>query len=336
MRLHYLLLTSALFALPAQAQDQVAQSRPSVDAALPVEIQQMLANATTAQSLFPINGSEPFAGTVLKADVISFSRDSELVLQNSTAPYIVIAAHDVKFPDATSNYRIRFADVVVPDGADGTDGARGADGQGEVNYLGGSAAPGAPGQPGSAGSSRTLPHVYLLVDHFSVGNNAKPRLINLAVKLHGVSGSDGGRGGVGGDGGNGAEGHEATQNVYKCIQAGGDGGRGGDGGSGGVGGNGGHGGNGGALTFVSTRRGVGQFGYVDIQNQGGTGGGYGRSARAGLIGNGGRGGSGNFHCHGGKGGDAGIAPIAAARGEDGEKGNKGTVELISVPAFPAM
>jgi hypothetical protein len=325
------LVISALFALPAEAQDEVPLAKASVDAALPAEIRLLLAGNNNVQSLFSVDGSEPFAGTLLKANVISFSANSELVLQNSTAPYIVIAARDVKFPDATSGYRIRFADVDMPAGANGPDGARGADGQGEVNYLGGSASAGAIGQTGGTGGTRLLPHVYLVVDSFSIGSNPNPRLINLSLKLRGVSGGDGGSGGIGGDGGNGAVGHEASQSAFRCLQAGGNGGRGGDGGVGGTGGSGGQGGNGGSLTFLSTKKGVGQFGYASILNQGGFGGGYGRSGRGGIAGNGGPGGSGNFHCHGGDGGSVGSLPAAAATGTDGEQGAKGKVTLISVP-----
>ena len=331
MRLYQFLITSALFALPAQAQDEVPLAKASVDAALPLEVRLLLAGNNNVQSLFAVNGSEPFAGTVLKANVISFSPNSELVLQNTTAPYIIIAARDFKFPDATSGYRIRFADVDLTPAAKGLDGARGADGQGEINFLGGSASAGAIGQIGGTGETRVLPHVYLVVDHFSIGSNANPRLINLSLKLRGVSGGDGGSGGIGGDGGNGAVGHEASQSAFRCIQRGGNGGRGGDGGIGGTGGSGGQGGNGGSLTFLSTKKGVSQFGYASILNQGGFGGGYGRSGRGGIAGNGGSGGSGNFHCHGGDGGSAGALPALAATGLDGERGAKGKVTLISVP-----
>lgn len=96
MRLHRLLLLSALFALPAQAQDETPRSLPSLDAALPAEVRLLLASAAQGRSLFPVNGSEPFAGAVLKADVISFSANSELVLGATSAPFIVIAARDVK------------------------------------------------------------------------------------------------------------------------------------------------------------------------------------------------------------------------------------------------
>ena len=116
MRVHHFLITSTLFAVPVQAQDDAPQSLPSLEAALPADVRQLLASVTTVQSLFPVNGSEPFAGNVLKADVINFSRNSELVLHNVSTPYIVIVAREVKFPDATSSYRVRFDNVVAPQG----------------------------------------------------------------------------------------------------------------------------------------------------------------------------------------------------------------------------
>ncbi|MES3151001.1 hypothetical protein [Sphingomonas faeni] len=334
MRLHQALLTSALFALPAQAQDEIPLSRPSLEAALPEDVRLLLASATSAQSLFPVNGSEPFAGTVLKADVISFSTGSELVLQNSTAPFIIIAARDVKFPDSESSYRVRFVDAPAADGVDGPDGSVGSNGQGEENFTGRSGAAGATGQSGGAGVARALPHVYLIVDHFSIGNNAKPRLINLSLKLRGVTGGDGGRGGAGGDGGDGAQGHKGSDGLFDCKHGGGDGGRGGDGGIGGAGGEGGKGGDGASLSFVSTPLGVSQFGYASILNQGGTGGGGGIGGRAGRPGYGGPGGHGSIHCGGGHGGGAGTRPISGAAATDGPRGQKGTVELISVPTVP--
>lgn len=331
MRLYHFLLTSALFALPVQAQDEVPLSRPTVDAALPDDVRQLLAGITTVESLFPVNGSEPFAGAVLKADVISFSPNSELVLQNSTAPYIVIAARDVKFRDGTSNYRIRFADTPATDGADGLDGTSGANGQGEENFTGRPGAAGTTGGVGAIGASRSLPHVYLIVDHFSIGNDAKPRAINLSLKLRGVSGGDGGRGGAGGNGGDGGEGHEGSDGFGFCKHGGGNGGTGGDGGFGAPGGNGAAGGAGGSVTFVSTSRGVGQFSYASILNQGGAGGSSGPAGRSGRAGYGGPGGHGSKFCHGGHGGAAGTVPTAATSGIDGDRGAKGTVELISVP-----
>lgn len=336
MRLQHFLITSALFAVPVQAQDEAPQSRPSLDAALPDDIKLLLAGVTNVQSLFPVNGSEPFAGAVLKADVISFSADSELVLQNSTAPFIVIAARDVKFPDAKATYRIRFVDALAADGVDGPDGASGANGQGEHDFTGHAGATGSTGQSGGIGTTQALPHVYLIVDHFSIGDNAKPRLINLSLKLRGTTGGDGGRGGAGGDGGDGAEGHKGSDGLFDCKHGGGDGGRGGNGGIGGTGGGGGTGGNGGSLTFVSTPLGVSQFGYASILNQGGSGGGNGSGGRAGRPGYGGPGGHGSVHCHGGDSGHAGARPAAGTDGPDGLRGQKGTVELISVPTFPAM
>lgn len=334
MRLRHLVLTSAFYVLPVQAQDEVPVSRPSLDAALPPEVRQLLAGATSVQSLFPVNGSEPFAGSVLKADVISFATGSELVLQDTGAPFIVIAARDVKFPDAQSSYRIRFAAVQAADGSDGPDGARGDNGQGEVNFTGRPGATGAASQPGGTGTTRTLPHVYFVVDHFSVASDPKPRSISLSMKLRGITGGDGGRGGAGGDGGDGAEGHKGSDGFMNCKHGGGDGGRGGDGGSGGPGGTGGVGGDGAALTFVSTPLGINQFGYVSILNQGGSGGGNGTAGRGGRPGDGGHGGHGNHFCGGGHGGPPGSQPTAATDGLDGARGQKGTVELISVPVIP--
>jgi hypothetical protein len=238
MRLHRLLLLSALFALPAQAQDETPKSLPSLDAALPAEVRLLLAGTAQGQSLFPVNGSEPFAGTVLKADVISFSANSELVLGATSAPFIVIAARDVKFPDTESSYRIRFETTAAANGTDGADGAT--------------------GEPGKTGGSFVLPHVYLIADHFSVGNDAKPRMINLALKFRGVAGGDGGRGGSGGDGADGARGRNASSGPFGCKHSGGNGSPGGDGGAGGTGGDGGRGGDGGSVTFVSTPLGIGQ------------------------------------------------------------------------------
>ncbi len=333
MRRRDFLLVSTLLAVPCSAQDEVPLTRPSIDAALPAEVRQVLAGVTSVQSLFPVNGSEPFAGTVLKADVISFAPGSELVLQNSTAPFIIISARDVKFPDAQSSYRIRFVDVPAADGADGSDGPAGANGQGESNFTGRPGASGSAGAAGTTGTTHALPHLYLVVDHFSVANDAKPRSINLSLKLRGVAGGDGGRGGAGGDGGDGAEGHKGSDGLFDCKHGGGDGGRGGDGGAGGPGGAGGQGGDGAALTVISTSHGIGQFGYAAILNQGGSGGGNGTSGRAGRAGYGGPGGHGSVHCHGGHGGSAGTKPTAGVDGADGVRGQKGTVELISVPAF---
>lgn len=308
MRLHNLLLLSALFALPARAQDETPRSLPSLEAALPAEVRLLLASAPPAQSLFPINGSEPFAGVLLKADVISFSANSELVLGATSAPFIVIAARDVKFPDTTSDYRIRFEPPIAANGADGVNG-----------------------EAGGIGASLALPHVYFVIDHFSVGNDATPRLINLALKFRGVAGGDGGRGGDGADGRNGDRGRHASDGFGSCKSGGGDGSPGGDGQIGGRGGDGGRGSDGGAVTFVSTSRGIGQFGYASIQNQGGSGGGNGLPGRSGKGGNGGPGGHGSHFCHGGKGGPAGSTPAAAPSGIDGARGAKGIVELISVP-----
>ncbi|WP_158638032.1 hypothetical protein [Sphingomonas ginsenosidivorax] len=336
MRLRHFLLASAFVAATSQAQDEVPQSRPSLDAALPDEVRAALIGMTKVETLFPVDGSEPFAGTVLKADVVSFSPGSELVLQNVSAPYIVIAARDVKFPDATSSYRIRFVDAPAADGVDGPDGARGANGQGEQNFNGRPGAAGATGQPGGTGTTHALPHVYFIVDHFSVANDPKPRSINLSLKLRGVTGGDGGRGGAGGDGGDGAEGKKGSDGVFDCKHGGGDGGRGGDGGSGGPGGGGGQGGDGAALTFVSTSLGVSQFGYASILNQGGSGGGNGAGGRAGRPGYGGPGGHGSVHCGGGHGGSAGTRRAPGADGPDGARGQKGVVELISVPSVPIV
>lgn len=311
MRLHRLLFLSALFALPAQAQDETPKSLPSLDAALPAEVRLLLAGTAQGQSLFPVNGSEPFAGTVLKADVISFSANSELVLGATSAPFIVIAARDVKFPDTDSSYRIRFETTTAANGTDGADGAT--------------------GEPGKTGGSFVLPHVYLIADHFSVGNDAKPRMINLALKFRGVAGGDGGRGGTGGDGVNGARGRKADSGAFGCKHSGGNGSPGGDGGAGGTGGDGGRGGDGGSVTFVSTPLGIGQFGYASIQNQGGVGGSNGLAGASGRPGKGGPGGHGEGFCHGGNGGSAGKSATAASAGADGTRGAKGTVGLISVP-----
>ncbi|RZL78670.1 MAG: hypothetical protein EOP66_07750, partial [Sphingomonas sp.] len=197
MRLHHFLITSALFAVPVQAQDETPRSLPSVDDALPAEIRLLLASTAPGQSLFPVNGSEPFSGTVLKADVISFSANSELVLGATSAPFIIIAARDVKFPDTTSSYRIRFETPTAANGADGTSG-----------------------NAGGAGASVALPHVYFVVDHFSVGDDATPRLINLALKFRGVAGGDGGRGGIGADGSDGERGHPASDATFSCRRGG--------------------------------------------------------------------------------------------------------------------
>ena len=307
MRLYHLVLTSALFALPAQAQDERPRSLPSLEAALPAEVRLLLASSSPGQSLFPVNGSEPFARTILKADVISFSANSELVLGATSAPFIIIAARDVKFPDTDACYRIRFE---TPTAANGDDGAT--------------------SEAGGTGASLALPHVYLVVDHFSIGNDAQPRMINLALKFRGVSGGDGGRGGAGIDGADGSRGRKASSGIG-CNHGGGDGSPGGDGGAGGKGGDGGRGGDGSSVTFVSTPRGVGQFGYASIQNQGGNGGANGYAGKSGMPGQGGPGGHGEGFCHGGNSGRAGNSPVAAVAGADGVRGTKGTVELISLP-----
>lgn len=309
MRLHRLLFLSALFALPAQAQDETPKLLPSLDAALPADVRLLLASVPEVHSLFPINGSEPFAGTILKADVISFSANSELVLGAISAPFIIIAARDVKFPDTKSSYRIRFAETAAAKGIDG-----------------------AAGNPGTVGSSLALPHVYLIADHFSVGNHAKPRMINLALTFPGVAGGHGGSGGAGRNGNAGANGRNAKSKPWGCIYGGGDGGPGEDGGVGGIGGNGGAGGNGSSVTFVSTRRGIGQFGYASIQNQGGEGGGGGIAGPPGQPGEGGHGGHGGGFCHSGDTGSSGKSGAAVSAGSDGANGTKGTVELIGVPA----
>lgn len=322
MRLHRLLLVSTLFALPAQAQDETPISMPSLDVALPADVRRLLASTPPGQSLFPVNGSEPFAGAVLKANVISFSADSELVLGATTAPFIIIAARDIKFPDAQSSYRIRFDTVTAANGTDGSDGAGGN----------GTGAAGIAGAAGGPGSTLTLPRIYLIVDHFSVASDPKPRMINLALKFRGVAGGDGGRGGAGGDGSDGERGRKASDGPVSCNSGGGDGTRGGNGGASGPGGNGSPGGDGGSLTFVSTRLGISQFGYASIQNQGGNGGGNGLPGRSGQPGKGGPGGHGSHYCHGGHGGPGGLRPAAALAGMDGERGAKGKVELRILPS----
>jgi len=336
MRLRQFLITSALFAVPAQAQDAAPQSLPSLEAALPDEVRQLLASVTTVHSLFPVNGSEPFAGNVLKADVINFSRDSELVLHNVTTPYIVIAAREVKFPDATSSYRVRFDNVVAPQGNAGVGGARGADGEGETDFTGHPGAGGSAGTSGGPGARQFLPHVYFVVDHFSVANDPAPRSINLAMKLTGIAGGIGGAGGAGGDGGSGARGHKGSDNFHSCKHGAGRGGKGGDGAIGGTGGDGAQGTRGGSLTFVSTGLGVSQFGYASIQNQGGAGGIGGAAGNAGRPGGGGPGGHGSHYCHGGNSGSAGGTPAAASAGNEGTPGMKGKTTLISVPLIPAL
>ncbi len=336
MRLHHFLITSALFAVPVQAQDAAPQSLPSLEAALPDEVRQLLASVTTIQSLFPVNGSEPFAGTVLKADVINFSRDSELVLHNVTTPYIVIAAREVKFPDSTSSYRVRFDNVVALQGSVGVDGSHGANGEGETNFTGHPGAGGSAGTNGGPGAQQFLPHVYFVVDHFSVANDPTPRSINLAMKLTGVTGGIGGAGGAGGNGGGSARGHKGSDKLYSCKHGAGRGGSGGDGAIGGTGGDGAQGTRGGSLTFVSTGLGVSQFGYASIQNQGGAGGNGGAAGNAGRPGGGGPGGRGSHFCHSGDSGNAGSSPAAASAGNDGTTGMKGKTTLISVPVIPAL
>ena len=336
MRVHHFLITSTLFAVPVQAQDDAPQSLPSLEAALPADVRQLLASVTTVQSLFPVNGSEPFAGNVLKADVINFSRNSELVLHNVSTPYIVIVAREVKFPDATSSYRVRFDNVVAPQGSAGIGGSRGADGEGESNFTGHPGAGGSAGTNGGPGARQFLPHVYFVVDHFSVANDPAPRSINLAMKLTGIAGGIGGAGGAGGDGGNGARGHRGSDGPGRCRHAGGRGGAGGNAAVGGVGGDGAQGTRGGSLTFVSTGLGVSQFGYAPIQNQGGVGGGGGAAGRTGRPGGGGSGGRGSHFCNGGNSGSAGASPAAASPGNEGGPGMKGKTTLISVPLIPAL
>ena len=333
MRLHHILLATSLLATPVLAQDAPPISKPSLDAALPAEVRAMLNNEVKVETLFAVDGSETFDGDVLKADVISFARNSELVLRKTDAPVILIAARDVKFPDADASYRIRFDDLAAPGGSDGLDGARGANGDGETNFKGHPGTSGAPGRAGQTGASRSLPTVYLLVGRFSVGDDPSPSLINLAFKFRGTTGGDGGRGGSGGRGGDGARGHKGSDGPFNCKHGAGEGGRGGDGGKGGAGGNGGRGGDGASLVFVSTPTGTSQFGYTAIMNQGGYGGNSGVPGRAGDPGDGGPGGHGSTFCGGGKGGPSGSRPAAATPGVDGARGNKGTVTMYSVPVL---
>lgn len=323
-----------IFATAAQAQDVATQTKPSVQEALPPDVQALLAAGGQRQTLFPVQGKEEWNGTVLKADIISFAPGSELVIKNVTAPAIVIAAREIQFSDESAAYAIRFdPDVVVDPGSDGADGPDGGDGSGESNYTGNPGASGAPGGAGTAGATRSLPHVYIIADHYAVAGHGDPKIVNLALRMRGLPGGDGGRGGAGGNGGYGAQGHGGTDGLGFCRHGGGNGGRGGDGGAGGNGGAGGPGGGGADITFVSTRQGLVQFSYAAILNQGGLGGSGGDRGRGGRAGGGGQMGHGSHFCGGGHGGPSGNAGPAGTDGANGTSGGKGSVDLIRVPSI---
>ncbi|ACB28409.1 hypothetical protein [Methylobacterium radiotolerans] len=346
MRCAYAVLISLLATSAIAANDFVAKSDISTknyndlsssNPDIPKDVADAIKAAANVKDVIPISGSESFAQQVVKSDEIVFDRGSHLVIKNLSAPWIAIAAKNIKFRDPI-NYSFIERDYTItsaPDGKNGATGAKGPDDFGETNRRGNDGHPGGPGLAGSAGSSMPLPTIYIIAGKLLDDKNQEipAGILNLAVLARGVDGGMGGTGGRGGNGGHAGNGKEGASGGFDCKEGPGPGGNGGVAGMGGPGGPGGAGSDGGTIIFVSLKQGAETFTYARVNNQGGIGGIGGRGGPPGSPGAGGGGAGRNGWCGPSGPGSPGTypSPVNYGDGKNGPDGKKGEMRVISVP-----
>lgn len=309
----------------------------TLEKALPPDVFAALKNATSVKTLYPINGTETFPDTILKADEIIFSPNAKLVVTSMDSPWIILAANKIKFADVTKWSVIsRDLGIKAVNGTVGANGENGANGRGQTDRRGHDGTNGNDGGQGATGSTRKIPDIYLIAGEFTSPDGAPlPGFLRLSLVFPGVDGGSGGKGGNGGNGGRGDSGEMGATSIFDCKEGGGPGGKGGNGGVGGRGGDGGTGGPGANITYVSGQDGIELLSYAKVINVGGSGG---QAGDPGQPGNGGSGGSGadrNGFCDSTSNGPDGKRPEPKdlGKGQDGGEGAKGTVTAITVKSL---
>lgn len=224
-----------------------------------------------AGNLLSVSGRIEMQEQIIKYDDVTFHEGGTLVLNNSSVPWIAIAARKVKFnaPQITTNI-IRFSKVSIGSiGTKGTDGpSYDRHGEGRSGRNGGH---GGAGNPGENGLEVKVPDVYLFAGEI-IADSGNPEIIDVKLNLTGHQGGTGGKGGPGGIGGNGERGSRASQACCYCRTGPGQGGNGGDGGPGGRGGDGGRGSNGSAVTIYGPVEIIDRMSFWVFSVEGGPGG----------------------------------------------------------------
>ena len=280
----------------------------------------------TSLGLFPICGTETYAGQCLKTKILQFDSDSTLRLTRMDLPFLVICARQIllRAPLVRATVTRDFSVSATP-GSFGTSGAPIPN----ATKTGANGSDGIHGTAGGAGGTLQLPKLYLLVEDILIHPGAPIDWFDLSILM---PGADGGPGGPGGFGGRGADGGPGAIAAGKAVPPG----NGGRGGTGGPGGTGGQGGDGASLTYIGPQSALDKMSWIKVVNTGGQGG------------PGGKGGSGGGAGQGGPvpastpgspvitPGLSGIYGNSGVDGAAGSPGSKGTVSLILQPSLDSF
>lgn len=277
--------------------------------------------ATPKKDLLSVVGQLEVSENIVRVENLVFHDNSLLQFTNLDAPYLVVAAKNLKFnaPKIKSSVSIKSIDINRLKGDNGSNGA---------NAQNGNGAHGSNGTTGGKGKTKQLPDVYLMIENIST-DFGDLSTFDWRLIFSGFKGGQGGQGGNGGNGGRGQDGVNSASGPGFCRRGGGNGQNGGNGGRGGKGGDGGDGGDGAAIYLVSQKVITDRLTYAQFFLEGGEGGDPGIPGNSGEGGTGGSGGSGSTFCSGGNAGGRGVKPDNLGHGNKGNSGSRGEIVIIN-------
>ncbi|MBS0255188.1 MAG: hypothetical protein JSS36_08275 [Proteobacteria bacterium] len=325
---------SMALALPALALAQAGP--PPAPPPLNPAIAAAIKAAPSQGSVYTVLSDTQFPGAVLKADTITFTSDSQLLMNAQGRGWIAIVARRLQIGAPQQRFTIVTAASNAIAGNGGPIAKAGAAPGGNSGSPASDGSPGsngADGQTGNAGGhGANSPTIFILAGEIITQPGApKPNYIDMAVVARGGDGGSGGAGQDGQDGGAGGSGGPARDNgIFGCAAGAGSGGRGGNGGRGGTGGTAGTGGDGSPVVLGGGKQAVDLLSFGRFNTL------PGRAGRAGYGGMGGRGGEGGPRgewrgsCHGGNGGPGGAPGSSGATGASAPDGKRGAITNTSV------